>query len=298
MTAVKQQHYLPQFYLRSFTDERGFLHVVRRSGDHLGPIYESKPNRVCCQSYLHEVKRRSPGHEEEFIEKGSIETLLGKAETVLARRYCDLLRCLEDGRLPGDKSDFIEDLVALISFFVVRSPKWLQSKRNDAADVADRLSKVGFLSEGDIAQLSAEGLLGELEAFAELGIMDAALFSMADGAPMRTLAKLMLDMRCCFLKSVGRLEFATASFPVYFAWASETDELPAGVYFPLNPRFAVVLRKSARSGGGVAFIDDASDELVLSLNRTLMNGSDAWDALVASSGGALEDLAKGYCRSS
>lgn len=93
MTAVKQQHYLPQFYLRSFTDERGFLHVVRRSGDHLGPIYESKPNRVCCQSYLHEVKRRSPGHEEEFIEKGSIETLLGKAETVLARRYCDLLRC-------------------------------------------------------------------------------------------------------------------------------------------------------------------------------------------------------------
>lgn len=37
MTAVKQQHYLPQFYLRSFTDERGFLHVVRRSGDHLGP---------------------------------------------------------------------------------------------------------------------------------------------------------------------------------------------------------------------------------------------------------------------
>lgn len=217
---------------------------------------------------------------------------------MLARRYCDLLRCLEDGRLPGDKSDFIEDLVALISFFVVGSPKWLQSKRNDAADVADRLSKVGLLSEGDIAQLSAEGLLGELEAFAELGIMDAALFSMADGAPMRTLAKLMLDMRCCFLKSVGRLEFVTASFPVYFAWASETDELPAGIYFPLNPRFAVVLRKSTRPGDGVAFIDDVFDELVLSLNRALMNRSDAWDALVASNGGVLEDLAKGYCRSS
>ena len=60
----------------------------------------------------------------------------------------------------------------------------------------------------------------------------------------------------------------------------------------------MVLRKSTRPGDGVAFIDDVFDELVLSLNRALMNRSDAWDALVASSGGVLEDLAKGYCRSS
>ncbi len=171
------------------------------------------------------------GHEEEFIEKGSIETLLGKAETVLARRYCDLLRCLEDGRLPGDKSDFIEDLVALISFFVVRSPKWLQSKRNDAADVADRLSKVGLLSEEDIAQLSAEGLWG-VRGVRRTGHHGRGIIQHGRRGTDANLGKAYAGHEMLLLKSVGRLEFVTASFPVYFAWASRRTNSQRGFISP------------------------------------------------------------------
>ena len=148
------------------------------------------------------------------------------------------------------------------------------------------------MDENDIGQMSDEDSRGELEALVELGIMDAALFSTAEGAPMRTLVDLMFDKDCCFFKSPGETAFITASFPVYTAWASEADANPATIYFPLSPRFAVVFREGA--GEGLVCIEDASVELVASLNRILMNGNDAWEMLIASDRDVLDGLLKKY----
>lgn len=293
MAAVKQQHYLPQFYLRSFADPLGFLHVARRLDGRLASPFKSRPNRVCSKKYLHEVKRRSTACDGEFLEKGLIEAALAKVEGVLAPSYRGLLYSLEDNRLPADCADAIDKLIVLIALFIARSPKWLQPRRNQAGDVADRLLKDGFLSEADGARMAEEGLWGEFEALVELGIMDTALFGTAAGSPMRTLIELMLDKDCLFLKSPDGVEFVTASLPVYAAWASEGDDDPVAIYFPLSPRFAVVFREAAEEDRSVC-IADASDELVESLNRLLMNGSNAWDALIASSDAVLEGLSKEY----
>ena len=292
MADVKQQHYLPQFYLKSFADAEGFLHVVRRCGGQLGSPYKGKTGRVCSKKYLHEVYRRSSTHGEAFYEKGIIEAELGSVENALAPSYRDLLCCLENGSLPDDYPDAIRKLMALIAFFIARSPKWLQLKRNEAGEVAARLLEKGLLDENDIGWMSDEDSRGELEALVELGIMDAALFSTAEGAPVWTLVDLMFDKDCCFFKSPGETAFITASFPAYVARASEGDTNPVAIYFPLSPRFAAVFREG--TGEGLVCIEDASAELVTSLNRLLMNGNDAWEMLIASDRDVLDGLLKEY----
>lgn len=292
MTDVKQQHFLPQFYLKSFVDAGGFLHVIRRCDGQLGSPYKGKPDRVCSKKYLHEVRRRFPIHGEEFFEKGTIEAGLGKVESVLAPNYLNLLRCLENGSLPNDLPGSIGGLIALIAFFIARTPKWLQLKRDEAGDVAAKLLEKYSLDEGDIGQMTDGDSQEEFEALVELGIMDTALFSTAGGAPMRVLVELMLDKNCRFLKAPDKTAFITASFPVYAAWATEEDKGPAAIYFPLSPRFAAVFSKGA--GDGSARTEDATIEQVASLNRILMNGNGIWETLIASDGDVLNSLLRDY----
>lgn len=58
MSGVKNQHYVPRFYLRSFADDSGYLSVVRRDAGGLKPIFLTKPENVCAENYLYEVRRR------------------------------------------------------------------------------------------------------------------------------------------------------------------------------------------------------------------------------------------------
>lgn len=58
MPGVKNQHYVPRFYLRSFTDDSGYLSVVRRDAGGLKPVFRTKPENVCAENYLYEVRRR------------------------------------------------------------------------------------------------------------------------------------------------------------------------------------------------------------------------------------------------
>lgn len=59
MPGVKNQHYVPRFYLRSFTDDSGYLSAVRRDASGLKPVFRTKPENVCAENYLYEVKRRT-----------------------------------------------------------------------------------------------------------------------------------------------------------------------------------------------------------------------------------------------
>lgn len=95
MSGVKNQHYVPRFYLKSFTDDSGYLSVVRRDAGGLKPVFRTKPENVCAENYLYEVKRRVSNGDDGFIEKGVIEDALGKIENNLAPAYRTLLSCLD-----------------------------------------------------------------------------------------------------------------------------------------------------------------------------------------------------------
>lgn len=282
MSGVKNQHYVPRFYLKSFTDGTGFLSVVRRDTGGLKSVFRTKPENVCAKNYLYEVKRRVSYGDDGFIEKGVIEDALGKIENNLAPAYRTLLSCLDSGKLPKGEEcvALISRLAFLLASLIARSPKWLSRVRGNAGAHSVELLSNAFFSDKDISQMDLAGYGNEFEAIVELACLDTALFRFDKGAPMYDLLVLLLDMDCLFYIAPEGSEFITSSLPVHVEWKDESDENPCGIYFPLSPRHAVVFRQRLEKDRCVSITRLTAAE-VDSFNRTLMNGDGLWEFLIA-----------------
>lgn len=295
MPGVKNQHYVPRFYLRSFTDDSGYLSVVRRDAGGLKPVFRTKPENVCAENYLYEVKRRVSNGDDGFIEKGVIEDALGKIENNLAPAYRTLLSCLDSGKLPKGEEcvALISRLAFLLASLIARSPKWLSRVRGNAGAHSVELLSNAFFSDKDISQMDLAGYGNEFEAIVELACLDTALFRFDKGAPMYDLLVLLLDMDCLFYIAPEGSEFITSSLPVHAEWKDESDESPCGIYFPLSPRHAVVFRQRLEEDRYVSITRLAAIE-VDSFNRILMNGDGLWEFLIAKDRLYLERLIGQY----
>lgn len=295
MPGVKNQHYVPRFYLRSFTDDSGYLSVVRRDAGGLKPVFRTKPENVCAENYLYEVKRRVSNGDDGFIEKGVIEDALGKIENNLAPAYRTLLSCLDSGKLPKGEEcvALISRLAFLLASLIARSPKWLSGVRGNAGAHSVELLSNAFFSDKDISQMDLAGYGNEFEAIVELACLDTALFRFDKGAPMYDLLVLLLDMDCLFYIAPEGSEFITSSLPVHAERKDESDESPCGIYFPLSPRHAVVFRQRLEEDRYVSITRMAAIE-VDSFNRILMNGDGLWEFLIAKDRLYLERLIGQY----
>lgn len=295
MSGVKNQHYVPRFYLRSFTDDSGYLSVVRRDAGVLKPVFRPKPENVCAENYLYEVKRRENVGGDDFIEKGVIEVALGKIENDLAPAYRLLLSYLDSEKPPKGEEcvKLIAQLAFLLAFFIVRNPKWLNEVRGNAGAHSAELLSCGFFSDEDISQMVLAGYGDEFEAIVELAYLDTVLFRLDKGAPLYDLLVLLLDMDCCFYAAPEGSEFITTSLPAHAEWKDESDENPCGIYFPLSPRYAVVFRQRLEEERCVSTTRISSTE-VDSFNRILMNGDGLWEFLIAKDRSYLERLIRQY----
>lgn len=282
MSGVKNQHYVPRFYLRSFTDESGHLSVVRRDAGGLKPVFRTKPENVCAENYLYEVRRRQALGEDGFVEKGVIEDALGKIENDLAPVYRSLLSYLDSQKLPKGEGvvELITRLAFLLAFFIARNPKWLNEVRGNSGAHSVELLSSGFFTDEDILQMDFAGYGDEFEAIVELAYLDTALFRLDKGAPLYDLLVLLLDMDCCFYVAPKGSEFITTSLPTHAEWKDESDENPCGIYFPLSPRYAVVFGQRLEKERCVS-ISHLADFAVDSFNRMLMNGDGLWEFLIA-----------------
>lgn len=227
-TPAKNQHYVPRFYLKSFTDDKGYLYAARRNANGFGNLFRSRAEGVCAKSYLYEVKRRATEGERDFIEKGATESALGEIENKLALFYRDLLGCLNLGSIScgGDCRESIEILSYFISLLITRNPKWLEGFRGNAGSIAAELMACDFLTQEDSERMAEEGLEGEFESLVELAILRVSLLTLCEGSPLGTLVEALLGMDCLFLTASEDSEFVTASFPVCAGWANEDDENP------------------------------------------------------------------------
>lgn len=295
MSGVKNQHYVPRFYLKSFTDDAGYLSVIRRDAGGLKPVFRTKPENVCAENYLYEVKRRESVDMDGFIEKGVIEDALGKIENDLAPAYRLLLSYLDSEKLPEGEEcvELITQLAFLLAFFIVRNPKWLNEVRGNAGAHSAELLSSGFFSDEDISQMVLAGYGGEFEAIVELAYLDTALFRLDKGAPLYDLLVLLLDMDCLFYIAPEGTEFVTTSLPVHIEWKDESDENPCGLYFPLSPRYAVVFGQRLEEERCVS-ISHLAAFAVDSFNRMLMNGDGLWEFLIARDRFCLERLIGQY----
>ena len=238
MPGVKNQHYVPRFYLRSFTDDSGYLSVVRRDVGGLTHIFRSKPENVCAENYLYEVRRCESQGDEGFIEKGFIEDKLGKTESKLAPAYQSLLNSFDRGELPKKEAG-VDLVIELVAFLIARNPKWLSEVRGAACSRSKELEAAGRYSNGDVACAELTGFDGELKPAVEFIYLDTALFERYKGTPIYSLIDFFPDMDCRFCVAPEGFEFVTASLPVYATWRNEYDANPCLLYFPLGSRYAV-----------------------------------------------------------
>ena len=295
MPGVKNQHYVPRFYLKSFTDDAGYLSVVRRDAGGLKPVFRTKPENVCAENYLYEVRRRQALGEDGFVKKGVIEGTLGKIENDLAPAYRSLFSFLDSQKLPKGEEcvELITRLAFLLAFFIVRNPKWLNEVRGNSGARSVELLSSGFFTDEDILQMDFAGYGDEFEAIVELACLDTALFRLDKGAPLYELLVLLLDMDCLFYIAPEGAEFVTMSLPAHVEWKDESDENPCGIYFPLSPRHAVVFRQRLKEDRYVSITRMAAIE-VDSFNRVLMNGDGLWEFLIARDQSKLERLVEEY----
>lgn len=295
MPGVRNQHYAPRFYLRSFTDDSGFLSVVRRDTGGLKPVFRTKPENVCAENYLYEVKRRESVGGDGFIEKGVIEDALGKIENDLAPAYRSLLSYLDSGKLPKGEEcvALISRLAFLLASLIARNPKWLSKVRGNAGARSIELLSSAFFSDEDISQMDLASYRNEFKAIVELAYLDTALFRLDKGAPLYDLLVLLLDMDCLFYIAPEGTEFITSSLPVHAEWKEECDKDPCGFYFPLSPRCAVVFGQRLEEDRCVS-ISHLVDFAVDSFNRMLMNGDGLWEFLIARDRSKLERLVEEY----
>lgn len=96
---VRNQHYIPRFYLKNFAASDSMLSVIRIENGKSGSVFSCKPDGICPEKYLHEVKSRSGST---YFQKGTNEDMLSQLESRLAPTYEVLLRRLNDGNLIGN----------------------------------------------------------------------------------------------------------------------------------------------------------------------------------------------------
>lgn len=268
---------------------------MRRDASGLKSVFRTKPENVCAENYLYEVRRREALGEDGFVEKGVIEDALGKIENDLASAYRLLLSYLDSGKMPKGEAcvELIAQLAFLLAFLIVRNPRWLNEVRGNAGAHSVELLSSGFFSDEDISQMDLAGYGDEFEAIVELAYLDTALFRLDKGAPLYDLLVLLLDMDCLFYIAPEGTEFVTTSLPVHVEWKDESDEDPCGIYFPLSPRHAVAFRQRLEEDRCVSITRLAAVE-VDSLNRILMNGDCLWEFLIARDRSKLERLIEEY----
>lgn len=83
MPGVKNQHYVPRFYLKSFTDDSGYLSVVRRDAGGLKPVFRTRPENVCAETTSMRSGDVDPRAMTDSSRRASSKMLLGKSRTIL-----------------------------------------------------------------------------------------------------------------------------------------------------------------------------------------------------------------------
>ena len=92
MNKVKNQHFVPRFYLKNFTDSNDKIFVYDKT---TYKVFQTAVENVACENYFYDSVRL----ETEFKEKQYLEKFYSSIESEFAPFYLDFVSKIESNRL-------------------------------------------------------------------------------------------------------------------------------------------------------------------------------------------------------
>lgn len=232
---TKKQHYVPQFYLRSFTSDDNKLWVYDRVKE---KYYFQTPKEVCYENYLYET----PWEDENpklgrFVLENQIENYFADKEgeySVLIKRIIDICRNPQNKNALICNHEEKEMLASFVANIFVRNPWSLKQIESDLP--LEELKKNEEIQA--IEQVMQIMGFGDIDSLVKAADKRVWLTEEFDGS---RLAPHILDMNYTFLVSNGE-PFITSSFPAIYELC-DTEErglMPSNIYLPVHPQIALL----------------------------------------------------------
>lgn len=266
----KKQHYVPQYYLRRFSDDGDSLWVYNRKA---GNTYKSRSEDVCERNYHYEMETKSQRswHGRHLL-PGKIERKLSSMEDEQARLLREIDARLDAGRIHEKERRALSWLVAHL---IARHPAMLADYDPDYdAMYADPEVRWGF------EILAQAGMADDIEVLARGANQMVLALWRCEGSPMYFAKNDLERLRCHFIRPLGESRFITSSLPPHFSSTLRKD----GKYhiddltLPLSSTLAVVY---SSEGPTTCKVFEAADDAVVRINAGYFVSGPACEQIVA-----------------
>lgn len=242
---TRQQHYVPQVYLKNFSISQDDLRVWVYDRQEKNYFRDHIKN-ICFEKYLYETPWEVTGHSfGKFVLPNAIEKDFSKYEgeygTLLKRIISVCNEPKNRNALVGDRNDK-RALAGLVINLLLRNP-WSLSKAKLEVVPTDILKNEEIQSIRQLFQLLDWGDANPLITAASKKVWLDHKF--VGGVPKQLIDEL-LKLNFSVLVS-EKHQFVTSSFPVVYETYDSEDGTthPRMMYLPIHPRFALLYSNNA-----------------------------------------------------
>lgn len=236
--ANKNQHFVPQFYLRGFAAEGRAWAVRKDPAGKFGRLFCANVKDLCSKRYYHEVEVPHAGSLGDSVLRGRIERQLSKQEHEFADPLREVTSARDVHALEEAVARNLDSLKLLLAHMIVRNPVYLDPSRRESGEVSKTLVANGLFSQEELFALDGFGLT--LQELTEHTIMHVALWSLDVGSPLHSILTWLDEAGVLALRARVGAQFVTADAPFELGWGNAESELPTHIFFPLDWRTAVV----------------------------------------------------------
>lgn len=241
--STKKQHYVPQFYLKNFSDESLQLYVLNKNQK---KIYKSSVRDICSKNNLYEIKwQKKPTGQEAFILKNSIENSLCEMEG----RYANVLQkvisiCSNENNINAlilNKYEK-EELAEFIANLYVRNPDILKDFMEYYSDLKDS-DEIK-----DIKECCNLLNITDFDSVFDYSVKKSIVFNDIEGVFPYFVKNSILEMHPYIWISKD-ISFITASFPIICSTNKENNKsMFSSLFIPLTPKIAIAYSKNKIKG--------------------------------------------------